>query len=144
MLGGLLEDLGEMGLQNLVYNFNMKKNIILSLVLITVILFFGTVIYQHFINLCEYFNSSASGKITDLKYNTQSLVEIKLNNGKEWVYLGTNIVYEVVIEKGDSIYKKNGDYKTILVKNGKSYDISSKRAISKFFKYCSCNKEKIR
>ncbi len=138
MLGELLEDLGEMELQNLVYNFNMKKNIIISIILITVLLFFGIVFYRHFTNLCEYFNSSASGMITDLKYNTQSLVEIKLNNSKEWVYLGTNIVYDVVIEKGDSIYKRNRNYETILIKNGKSYDISSKRIIAKYFKYCKC------
>lgn len=120
----------------------MKKYVIISLALIAVFLFFGTVFYQHFTNLCEYFNSSASGRITDLKYNTQSLIDIKLNNSKEWVYLGTNIVYDVAIEKGDSIYKKRGDYETILVKNGESYDISSKRIIAKYFKYCRCDKEK--
>jgi hypothetical protein len=134
-----------MELQNLVYEFNtfkndyMKKKIIISLILITTFLFFGTVFYKHFTNLCEYFNSSATGIITDLRYNTQTLVEIKLNNSKDWVYLGTNIVYDVAIEKGDSIYKKSRDYETILVKNGKSFYISSKRVITKYFKYCRCN-----
>lgn len=118
----------------------MKKKVVISLAMIAVVLLLGTVLYQHFTNLCEYLNSSVSGRITDLKYNTQSLIEIKLNNSKEWVYLGTNIVYDVAIEKGDSICKKRGNYETILVKNEKSYNISSKRIMTKYFKCCHCDK----
>jgi hypothetical protein len=115
----------------------MKKKIIISMILLTVTIFFASEFYNNLKYLCEYINTNANGRIIDLRYNTQTLIEIKLNTGSDWIYLGTDVTYDIKIEKGDSICKKIGDYKTILVKNSKSYNISSERYILKYLN-CDC------
>jgi|WetSurMetagenome_2_1015567.scaffolds.fasta_scaffold601072_1 hypothetical protein len=116
----------------------MKKKVLISLILLTAIIFFGTAYYKHITFLCNFFNTTAIGTVSDIRYNTQKLVEIKLNSNENWIYLGANITYDVKIEKGDSIYKRSRDYKSILIKNNQRYDISSERKVIKLLKYCKC------
>jgi hypothetical protein len=118
-----------------------KTKVIIILITAVALAFYGIALYKDFLSRCQYFNRSLAGRVTDIRLDEKKLAEIKLNENELWIYLGTNISYQISINKGDSIYKKSRDYEAILVKDGKSYNISSKRVIAKYFKYCRCDKE---
>ena len=117
----------------------MKKVVIVVFILTSAIIFYGSAFYKDFLMRCEYFNSSICGRVNEIRFTEQKLVEIKLNNKEDWLYLGTNVIYKINIDIGDSIYKKSRNYEILLVKNGKKFNISSKRKAGKYLKYCRCN-----
>lgn len=116
-----------------------NKIFIITVVSIIIITFFGIGIYNDIKSRCIYYNRSFSGKISEIEYDEKKFVQIKFKDSTNWLYLGSNITYDIDIEIGDSISKDSQSYKTLLHKYGKVYDISSKREEAKYFNfYCRC------
>lgn len=117
----------------------MKTKTKVIVILVIALIFFGTAFYRDFLLRCKYFNTSIEGKVTDIRFDSKKLAVVRMNDNDQWIYLGTDIRYEISINIGDSIYKIERNYNPILVKEGKKYDIGSKRVLSRFLKYCKCN-----
>lgn len=113
----------------------MKKIFIIVLI---ALFFFGVFFYKDFKKRCDYYYSSFHGKILELKYTEQKTIAFKINMEEEWIYLGSNVKYDINIEVGDTLIKKSNDYIVILLKDGMKYNIASERKVEKWIKYCKC------
>ena len=118
----------------------MKRVNIIIVVLLGMFILVCISIFRNFDLSCKFYKISFKGEITDVKYSERNLADIKINN-KYWQYLGTNILYEEKIEKGDSIFKKSHEFDIYLKKGDKVYNIASKRNNSIFMKSCHCEKK---
>ncbi len=114
---------------------NMKK---LLVIIVIVMCFFALFSYKDFRLRCEYFNCSFEGVILALKYTNQKTVVFKTESKEEWIYLGTEVKYELPIETGDTLIKRSKDYNVYLVKDGIVHNIRSDRNFEKWAKYCNC------
>jgi len=120
----------------------MKRVYIIIIVLLGTFILVCFSSYRNFYLSCNFYKISFEGEIADIKYSERYLADIKINK-KGWQYLGTNIIYEVEIEKGDSIFKESQDFNIYLKKGDKVYNIASKSNISSLMKYCPCKKKRI-
>lgn len=94
-------------------------------------------IYRNFRLNCKFYEISFKGEITDITYTERNLAEIYINKSTRQ-YLGTNIIYDIRIEKRDSIFKKNKEFEIYLKKKNKVYNITSERSLPYLMKYCPC------
>jgi hypothetical protein len=113
----------------------MKKFIVTVLF---VLIFFGFFIYKDFKSRCDFFYNPIIGRVSEMKFTRQKTLSVKIDNSLEWIYLGTNINYNINIEIGDSLLKKKNNFEIILLKNKELYNITSKRKFEKWSKYCGC------
>jgi|WetSurMetagenome_2_1015567.scaffolds.fasta_scaffold50752_4 hypothetical protein len=113
----------------------MKKFFIVVLI---IIIFWGVFFYKDFKLRCDYYYSSFYGKVSEIKYTEQKTISFKINKEADWIYLGTDIKYDIDIAVGDTLMKNNNDYNVILKKGKMVYNITSDRKFEKWSKYCKC------
>jgi len=99
--------------------------------------FFVHGFYEDFVFKCKFYNSEFIGKISNLSFTEQKLITVQVDS-KSWYHLGTFIVYDIQIVKGDSIFKQSKDYKIFLKKGQGKIDITSYPIFEKQYKYCPC------
>ena len=118
----------------------MKKKIVAVLIIVIVFVFFGKGFYKNYISKCDFFEKEFAGEITATNYTTQKLISVKIDNN--WYYLGTNITYDINVEKGDSIFKNKSEFDIYLKKGNEVYNISSRKNVSYLLKFCPSNEKK--
>lgn len=120
----------------------MSRGISISIIILVIVVFFGTTIIKDYQKKCDYFCSSIFGTIEEHRLTKQGIHVIKLKQDEDWIYLQPNVSIDSKLKVGDTIKKDVGDFDIYIFVDEAPKLISTSRNNGSYQKLCKCNKHR--